>query len=97
MPEAAVFQGLSWNPVTDVQQLFAYPFMVNALAAGTIGQVHKATLDSGERVVVKVQRPTAEEDILQDLGLLEMFAKKAADRPAFRVAGLPPKYRRRSG
>jgi len=36
MPEAAVFQGLYWNPVTDVQQLFAYPFMVNALAAGTI-------------------------------------------------------------
>jgi zinc/manganese transport system permease protein len=36
MPEAAVFQGLSWNPLTDGQQLFAYPFMVNALAAGTI-------------------------------------------------------------
>src|SRR3989440_6012879 len=35
MPEAAVFQGLSWNPLTDVQQLFTYPFMVNALAAGT--------------------------------------------------------------
>src|SRR2546430_12109972 len=36
MPEAAVFQGLSWNPLTDVQQLFTYPFMVNALEAGTI-------------------------------------------------------------
>src|SRR6266508_4431462 len=36
MPEAAVFQGLSWNPLTDIQQLFTYPFMVNALAAGTI-------------------------------------------------------------
>jgi zinc/manganese transport system permease protein len=35
MPEA-IFQGLSWNPVTDLQQLFAYPFMVNALEAGTI-------------------------------------------------------------
>jgi len=54
------------------------------LAAGTIAQVHKATLESGERVVVKVQRPTAEQDILQDLGLLEMFAQKAADRPALR-------------
>ena len=29
------------------------------LAAGTIGQVHRAVLDNGERVVVKVQRPTA--------------------------------------
>jgi ubiquinone biosynthesis protein len=54
------------------------------LAAGTIAQVHRAKLESGDRVVVKVQRPTAEQDILQDLGLLEMFAQKAADRPAFR-------------
>ncbi len=36
MAEAAVFQGLSWNPLTDVQRLFDYPFMVNALEAGTI-------------------------------------------------------------
>jgi len=54
------------------------------LAAGTIAQVHRATLESGDRVVVKVQRPTAEQDILQDLGLLEMFAQKAAERPALR-------------
>jgi zinc/manganese transport system permease protein len=36
MVDAAIFQGLSWNPVTDVQALFSYPFMVNALEAGTI-------------------------------------------------------------
>src|SRR6266516_7729572 len=36
MPEASIFQGLSWNPLTDVHQLFSYPFMVNALEAGTI-------------------------------------------------------------
>jgi zinc/manganese transport system permease protein len=36
MPEAAAFQGFSWNPITDLHELFAYPFMVNALAAGTI-------------------------------------------------------------
>jgi zinc/manganese transport system permease protein len=36
MPEAAAFQGLSWNPLTDLHQLFAYQFMVNALEAGTI-------------------------------------------------------------
>ena len=33
--EAAVFQGLSWNLASDVRQLFSYPFMVNALEAGT--------------------------------------------------------------
>jgi zinc/manganese transport system permease protein len=36
MPETAVFQGLSWNPLDDLQRLFSYPFMVNALEAGTI-------------------------------------------------------------
>ena len=36
MIEAAVFQGLSWHPAEDLRQLFAFPFMVNALAAGTI-------------------------------------------------------------
>jgi zinc/manganese transport system permease protein len=36
MLEAAIFQGLSWNPVTDVQALFSFQFMINALEAGTI-------------------------------------------------------------
>ncbi|MDP9341607.1 MAG: AarF/UbiB family protein [Actinomycetota bacterium] len=54
------------------------------LAAGTIAQVHRATLETGDRVVVKVQRPTARRDIMEDLGLLELFAEKTRDRPAFR-------------
>ena len=54
------------------------------LAAGTIGQVHRAALESGDRVVVKVQRPTARAEILRDLGLLELFAKKAAGREGIR-------------
>jgi len=53
------------------------------LASGTIAQVHRATLVGGERVVVKVQRPTAETEITEDLGLLRRFAEKAANRPAF--------------
>jgi ubiquinone biosynthesis protein len=53
------------------------------LASGTIAQVHRATLVGGERVVVKVQRPTAETEIRQDLGLLRRFAAKAAGRPSF--------------
>ena len=60
------------------------------LAAGTIGQVHRAVLDTGERVVVKVQRPTAEHDILRDLSLLELFAKKTRNRSALRkIVDLP--------
>jgi predicted unusual protein kinase regulating ubiquinone biosynthesis (AarF/ABC1/UbiB family) len=52
------------------------------LAAGTIGQVHRAMLASGDRVVIKVQRPTAREEIEQDLALLEVFAEKVRERPA---------------
>lgn len=36
MVEAAVFQGLSWNPLTDLRALLSFQFMVNALEAGTI-------------------------------------------------------------
>jgi predicted unusual protein kinase regulating ubiquinone biosynthesis (AarF/ABC1/UbiB family) len=60
------------------------------LASGTIAQVHRATLAGGERVVVKVQRPTAETEIRQDLGLLQRFAEQAAGRAAFQeVIDLP--------
>ena len=52
------------------------------LAAGTIAQVHRATLESGDRVVVKVQRPTARAEIEQDLALLEVFAEKVGKRSA---------------
>ena len=54
------------------------------LAAGTIGQVHAATLESGDRVVVKVQRHGAEDEIMRDLGLLELFAEKAEHRGGLR-------------
>jgi ubiquinone biosynthesis protein len=53
-------------------------------AAGTIAQVHNAALSDGSRVVVKVQRPSAEGDIMRDLGLFQLFAEKTENRPAFR-------------
>jgi ubiquinone biosynthesis protein len=60
------------------------------LAAGTIGQVHKATLESGDRVVVKVQRPGARDEIMRDLGLLRLFAEKTESREALRrIVDLP--------
>jgi ubiquinone biosynthesis protein len=62
----------------------------NPLAAGTIAQVHRASLPDGSAVVLKVQRPSAERQILEDLALLELFAEKAGNRPAFeRVVDLP--------
>ena len=52
------------------------------LAAGTIAQVHRATLTGGDRVVLKAQRPTAREEIEQDLALLKLFADRVRERPA---------------
>ena len=54
------------------------------MAAGTIAEVHRATLADGSRVVVKVQRPNAREEIMQDLGLLEIFAERAGRRPGLK-------------
>jgi ubiquinone biosynthesis protein len=50
------------------------------LAAGTIAEVHRATLANGTAAVVKVQRPDAKEQIEQDLALLEIFAQKVGAR-----------------
>jgi predicted unusual protein kinase regulating ubiquinone biosynthesis (AarF/ABC1/UbiB family)/nucleotide-binding universal stress UspA family protein len=69
--------GVPWEDVFD--SIEPVP-----LAAGTIAQVHRATLTDGERVVIKVQRPDARELIEQDLALLEVFAEKAADRKALK-------------
>jgi ubiquinone biosynthesis protein len=55
------------------------------LAAGTIAQVHRASLATGEKVVIKIQRPDARELIEQDLALLEVFSEKAAKRPSLKL------------
>ena len=54
-------------------QVFA-SFDHTPIAAASIGQVHRAVLHSGERVVVKVQRPDIEEMVRSDLGLLSRQA-----------------------
>lgn len=69
--------GVPWEDVFD--RIEPQP-----MAAGTIGQVHKAALADGSRAVVKVQRPSAESEILRDLDLFQLFAEKTADRPVFR-------------
>jgi ubiquinone biosynthesis protein len=55
------------------------------MAAGTIGQVHRAELEAGEKVVAKVQRPNARPDIERDLGLLALVAARTEGRAAFQA------------
>ena len=70
--------GVPWEDLFDTVE-------PKPLAAGTIAQVHRATLADGERVVIKVQRPDARGLIEQDLALLEVFAEKAARRPHLKL------------
>lgn len=47
-----------------------------AMASGSIGQVHPARLDSGEDVVVKIRRPGVEHTITADMGILFFLANQ---------------------
>jgi len=55
-------------------KLFHY-FHRKPLGAGSIGQVHKATLHNGTHVVVKVRRPGIEQQVEQDLVILGQIAR----------------------
>src|SRR3954469_3977373 len=63
----------------SVERLFT-EFDERPLAAASIGQVHRATLPNGRRVVVKVQRPNAPRQIEADLALMYQAAKLAKER-----------------
>src|SRR5207247_5763916 len=62
-----------------IERLFI-EFEEKPLAAASIGQVHRATLPNGRRVVVKVQRPNAPRQIEADLALLYQAARLAKER-----------------
>jgi ubiquinone biosynthesis protein len=55
-------------------------FEVEPVAAASLGQVHQATLPSGEEVVVKVQRPGIEETVEVDLEILFDLARLIQER-----------------
>lgn len=58
----------------SVTEIFA-EFSEQAMASASVAQVHAATLDSGEKVVVKVIRPGIEATIRQDIKLLFTLAR----------------------
>ncbi|MBD2393431.1 AarF/ABC1/UbiB kinase family protein [Cyanobacterium aponinum UTEX 3222] len=50
----------------------------NPIAAGSIAQIHKATLATGEEVAIKVQRPDIERIVNQDINLIKSIAEIVA-------------------
>lgn len=56
-----------------VYDVFSY-INPKPLAAASIGQVHRATLHSGEQVIIKILRPEVKQVLRDDLGLLVDFA-----------------------
>ena len=67
---------------TAVDEVFA-EFDWQPLAAASIGQTYKARLQSGESVVVKVQRPDIEAMMERDLAALSLLANMAQRRTPF--------------
>ncbi len=64
-----------------VEEVFA-SFDFEPLAAASIGQAHRATLLSGESVVVKLQRPGLDDLLRRDATVLRLAARMAERRIA---------------
>ncbi len=67
----------------SLDELFA-EFDLVPIASASIGQVHRARLKSGERVVVKVQHEGIESKVNEDLEVLAGLAQLAEQFPEFR-------------
>jgi ubiquinone biosynthesis protein len=74
MPVEVVFRGIEESLGRPAAEIFASIDPL-PLASASIAQVHRATLPSGEEVVVKVQRPDIEEQIKSDTDLLFYLAR----------------------
>ncbi|MFT3760626.1 ABC1 kinase family protein [Thauera sp.] len=84
-PWAAVHQQLGEDLGAPPEEVFA-AFEPEPLAAGSIAQVHRARLDDGSEVVVKVRRPGIRPVLEADLRWLARLAELAeAESPEWRV------------
>ncbi len=76
MPYAQIRTQVERELKAPINELFT-EFEETPFAAASIGQVHKATLPSGQKVVVKVQYPDVDENCDSDLKQVRMALKIA--------------------
>jgi len=80
-----------------VEKLFA-TFQKRPLAAASIGQVHSAQIESGQKVIVKVQRPGIEEVIETDLNILfnlaQLLERYVKESRLYRPVGIVEEFKR---
>jgi len=83
--------------IGPVDQIFA-DFNPVPLAAASIGQVHQATLKTGERVIIKVQRPNIEAQVENDLeifiNLARMMEKRSPEAARIGILDIVEDYGR---
>lgn len=72
-----------------IHELFSH-FETTPLAAASIAQVHRATLRTGEDVVVKVQRPSVATRVREDLRVMAWLAPKLIGRIPVAALANPP-------
>ncbi len=72
-----------------IPEIFRH-FERTPLASASIAQVHRATLQSGEDVVVKVQRETVARLVKQDLRVMAWIAPKLVGRIPISALANPP-------
>ena len=72
-----------------LESIFA-TFEREPIAAASIAQVHAATLRTGERVVVKVQRPTVAKLVRQDIRIMAWLAPFLVGRIPVAALANPP-------
>ena len=65
-------------------------FEQQPLAAASIAQVHKAELQDGSEVVVKVQRPSIHKKVVRDLRVLAWVAPRLVGRIPVSALANPP-------
>lgn len=94
---ALIKQTLEANFKQPLEELFA-DINYTPLASASMSQVHRATLPSGEKVVLKVQRPDIIENIEADIYILynmaEFVEKHFPESKSFQPVGLVRMFER---